>query len=203
MKIIAEKMRMETLENGTIRIFTDDDAVDIVRQLGELQPGTIFTEGNTDFVVLDHNDKGTKVIELLLRPDRMFDEDSPNWAASELRNHLNTSVLQKYQSMFGMDNIIESKTDLTTLDGLNNYGTCQDKIRLLTFEEYRKYQHLFKREEKWEWTCTPWSIKERGWEYSVCVVSPHGYIDNNYCHDCDAVRPLCILKSNILVSVEE
>lgn len=204
MKLEAKKIKIETSDNGIIHVFTDDDITEsCVEQLINLKPGTIFKAGDIRFVVLEHGQFGTKVIEANVRPDRVFDEDTPNWAASELRNHLNTEVFKEYEAIFGHDNIIESETDLTTLDGLKNYGSCMDNIRLLTFEEYRKYQQLFDREDKWEWTCTPWSIKERGWEYSICVVSPRGLIDDDDCYYGDAVRPFCILKSNIFVSLEE
>jgi hypothetical protein len=204
MKIEAKTMKIETLGNGAFRILTDEDVKEInKKQLIDLIPGTVFTEGSVRFVVLEHKECGTVVIEASARPERVFDEDTPDWAASDLRNYLNIEVLKEYEAAFGKDNIIESETDLTTLDGLNNYGTCMDKVRLLTFEEYRKYQHLFVRESNLEWTCTAWSSKERGWEYSVCVVSPQGYIGSFNCFNYIGVRPLCILKSNIFVSLEE
>lgn len=203
MIVEAKKMKVETLGNGNIRILTDDDVKEISKvQLSELEPGEIFTAGDKRFVVLNHYGDTTAIIEADTRDDMVFDDDCPNWISSSLRNHLNVNVLKEYEEMFGAENIVETETDLTTVDGLKNYGTCDDKIRLLTFEEYRKYQGLFTREEKWEWTCTPWTIPERGWKYSVCVASPGGYFNRSGCLGIFAVRPFCILKSNIFVSKE-
>jgi hypothetical protein len=182
---------------------TDDDVKEISKvQLSDLEPGEIFTAGEKRFIVLNHFGDTTTIIEADTREDTVFDDDNPNWISSSLRNHLNINVLKEYEEMFGAENIVETETDLTTVDGLKNYGTCDDKIRLLTFGEYRTYQGLFKREEKWEWTCTPWTIAERGYTYSVCVVSPMGVIDYRDCYCYSAVRPFCILKSNIFVSKE-
>lgn len=207
MRIEAKKMKVEMLGNGVLRILTDEDISEVgiannCKELKELEPGTIFVENGLKFVVLEQLEEGTKVTELKLRGDKKFDEDSPDWEASELREYLNTETLTEYEKMFGTENIVETETDLTTLDGLKDFGTCEDKIRIMTFEEYRKYQHLFDREEDWEWTCTPWTVKERGWEYTVCVVSPRGGIDYSVCYNDLGVRPLCILKSSIFVSLE-
>ena len=80
------------------------------------------------------------------------------------------------------------------------------KARPLTFEEARKYNELLVNKDlpDWYWTCTAWSTEERGWPYSVAVVSPGGDFNHyGYCIS-RGVRPFCILKSNIFVSkVEE
>jgi hypothetical protein len=182
---------------------------DILKQCGEsdekvelstLSPRDTFM--NARFVVLEQKDGIALVRDMADRSDRVFDEDAPDWKESELRSYLNTDVLKEYEELFGSENIVETETDLTTVDGQAEYGVCRDKVRLLTFMERREYQKLYEHSGEWEWTITPWSTKERGWEYGVCVVSPSGIIDIFSCRNNIAVRPFVSLKSNIFVSLK-
>lgn len=172
-------------------------------KLSDLKPGSVFTAGEKKFVVLEQFMNTTAVAEIRELEKRKFDHTSNDWAISDLRKYLNTDVLNTYEQLFGKENIVESESDLTSLDGLTDYGRCDDKIRIMTFEERRKYQHLYERKEEWEWLITPWSTTKRGWDSTICAVSPTGNIGNINCFNDDAVRPFCILKSNIFVSMED
>ena len=95
--------------------------------------------------------------------------------------------------------------DLITVDG-QKIGEVKCKVRSLTFDEARKYTELTPNEELDDcyWTCSAWSTEERGWKYTISVVSPSGYFINNNYYYSYGVSPVCILKSNIFVSkVEE
>lgn len=168
-------------------------------KLSDLKPGSAFAAGDKKFVVLEQFENTTAVAEIGELEKRKFGHTSNNWAISDLRKYLNTEVLAAYEQIFGK-NIIETETDLISLDGLTDYGKCNDKIRIMTLEERRKYQNLYEREEEWEWLLTPWSTPKRGWTPAICAVSPRGYVYNIDCGDVLVVRPFCILKSNIFVS---
>lgn len=169
-------------------------------KLSDLKPESVFVAGKRRFIVLEQFENTTAVAEIGKLEIRKFDSISNNWATSDLREYLNTEVLTVYEYLFGEENIVEAESDLTSLDGLEDYGKSADKIRIMTFEERRKYQSLYEREEEWEWLLTPWSTPKRGWESAICAVSPMGYFSGCDCSiDC-AVRPFCILKSNIFVS---
>jgi len=176
----------------------------ITVEMAELKAGKVFIVGEKQFVVLEQLDGATRVILNGVIEEHSFDEDSNDWSKSNIREYLNTEVLKEYESLFGEGNILESETDLTSLDGLDTYGTSRDKIRLLTFDERRKYQKLYKHSKDWEWLATPWSTTERDWKYAVCCVTPFGCVGNDSCYIGNvSVRPVCILKSSIFVSVEE
>ena len=107
-----------------------------------------------------------------------------------------------FEKEFGSENLVEHITDVFSVD-VQKYDSYTGKVRLLTFDEARKYNELIVNEElpRWYWSMTPWSTKKRGWDYSVSVVSPSGYFFGNYgCNYYLGVRPVCILKSNIFVS---
>ena len=95
--------------------------------------------------------------------------------------------------------------DLTSVDMQNEFGTCKCKVRLITFDEARKYNDLIDDKDltDWWWTCTPWSTEERGWSRSLAVVSSSGFFNDYFCYYGNCVRPFCILKSNIFVSKGE
>ena len=94
---------------------------------------------------------------------------------------------------------------MASVDMQHEYEDCVCKVRPITFDEAREFNDLLvnKNLNDWGWTCTPWSTKERGWEYSVAVVSSSGYIDGCDFSGSLGVRPFCILKSHIFVSKGE
>ncbi len=203
MIIETKNVRVEEIDSEKFVVYTGKDALCSQKELSELEPGDVFVADEKKFAVLWKNVSFAGVVEVGELEERKFDSNTNNWELSDLRNYLNIEVLKKYDDLFGKDNIVETTTILDSLDGLDDYGECEDKIRLMNFEEYRRYQDFIKRGDAWEWLLTPWSTPKRDVDYSVCCVSPSGCFYYNYCFLINAVRPFCILKSNILVSVEE
>lgn len=175
--------------------------------LKDIPVGGKFDTGIGRFIVLEQKENYTAVItEDLYREDVKFDDDCTDYKKSPLRELCEGEILNEFVAEFGEDNICENEAGLVTVDGQEVFGKLLTKVRPLTFDEAREYNDLLVNKDlpDWYWTCTPWSTKERGWKYSVAVVSPSGgiYIDD-YSRS-DGVRPFCILKSNIFVSkVEE
>ena len=175
--------------------------------LKDIPVGGKFDTGIGRFIVLEQKEDSTAVItEDLYREDVKFDDDCTDYKKSSLRELCEDEILNEFVSEFGEDNICENEAGLVTVDGKEVFGKLLTKVRPLTFDEAREYNDLLVNKDlpDWYWTCTPWSTKERGWEYSVAVVSPSGNISDDDCSCSDGVRPVCILKSNIFVSkVEE
>lgn len=175
--------------------------------LKDIPVGGKFDTGIGRFIVLEQKEDSTVVItEDLYKKNVKFDDDCTEYRKSELRELCEGRIYKDFSREFGVDNILENAADLITVDGQEVFGKLLTKVRPLIFDEAREYNDLLVNKDlpDWYWTCTPWSTKERGWEYSVAVVSPSGYINRSrYCISC-GVRPFCILKSNIFVSkVEE
>ena len=175
--------------------------------LKDIPVGGKFDTGIGRFIVLEQKEDCTVVItEDLYREDVKFDDDCTDYKKSPLRELCEGEILNEFVAEFGEDNICENEAGLVTVDGQEVSGRLLTKVRPLTFDEAREYNDLLVNKDlpDWYWTCTPWSTKERGWEYSVAVVSPSGYFNGRSCYDSSGVRPFCILKSNIFVSkVEE
>ena len=125
---------------------------------------------------------------------------------SNVKDELEKEILPKIEDAVGKKNVCTISTDFTAVNGINEYGSTNNlQIRPLTFEEVRKFAEFIPNEDlkDWWWTCTPWSTKERGWKYSITVVSPSGDINYNFYGSYYGVCPFCILKSNIFVSKGE
>ena len=171
-------------------------------ELPTLKAGDVFETSFGEMIVLDNSDGKTTVITKGFVKDKLkFDNESPNFVESEISEYLSDEVLEMFEEEFGSENLVEHTTDVISVD-MQQYESYTGKVRLLTFDEARKYNELIVNKEldRWYWTMTPWSTKERGWEYSVAVFSPSGVIFSLSCNGDFGVRPVCILKSNIFVS---
>lgn len=171
--------------------------------LKDIPVGGKFDTGIGRFIVLEQKEDCTVVItENLYREDVKFDDDCTEYRKSSLRELCEGEILNEFSEEFGKENICTNESGLVTLDGQEVFGKLLTKVRPLTFDEAREYNDLLVNKDlpDWYWTCTPWSTKERGWEYSVAVVSPSGCVNDDGYGRSRGVRPFCILKSNIFVS---
>lgn len=172
-------------------------------ELSTLAPGDVFEIGKNDFIVLEQMSFETKVISKdFMTENIVYDEDSRDYNESNLKKVIEDKIQPIIESEVGENNLVEHTVELTSVDMQHEFDDCKCKVRPITFDEARKYNNLLPNKEldDWWWTCTPWSTAERGWDYSMAVVSSAGNIDGRSCRNCYGVRPVCILKSNIFVS---
>lgn len=132
-----------------------------------------------------------------------FSSENNDWRTSNLRKYLNEEFLKKIESEIGAGNLIEFERNLLSLDGQTEYGTCDDKVSLLTVDEYRKYRKLIPNTGDWFWLISPWSTPCNNFKNSVAVVAPSGNICSNDCDYGNCVRPFCIFSSAIFEPEEK
>ena len=132
-----------------------------------------------------------------------FSSENNDWRTSDLRKYLNEEFLKKIESEIGAGNLIEFERNLLSLDGQTEYGTCDDKVSLLTVDEYRKYRKLIPNTGDWFWLISPWSTPCNDSKNSVTVVAPSGYFCRDYYYLSLGVRPFCIFSSAIFESEEK
>lgn len=144
----------------------------------------------------------------LLEKIYRFDEKNNNFCNSEIKRILNDEkgkVLSDIYNGFGKENVLVDTVDLLSMDGLDTYGTCDCKVHLGTFDDYRKARRNGMFREKKErpfWLDTPNSTTEGGSSSYVQFVYGNGYVFYGVCHWNDrGVRPFCSLDSSICVSV--
>lgn len=162
--------------------------------------GDTFELVDTTWKILDITSAGYICLADSIE-ERQFDSDSSNWENSNLRDYLNEEFLEKIAAEIGLENIVPFERDLLSLDGQAEYGKCEDKVSLLTVDEYRKYRSLIPNtEDYWWWLVSPWSTPCNDYERTVAVVSSAGDIGRNDCSDSNGVRPVCIFSSSIFES---
>lgn len=134
--------------------------------------------------------------------NKEFDSDDNNWETSKLRSYLNKEFLEKLEKEIGEGNVLGFERNLLSLDGQTEYGSCTDKVSLLTVDEYRKYRKYIPNANKWWWLISPWSTPCNDYSSTVAVVSPSGYFSHYNCYNNNGVRPFCIFSSSIFESEE-
>lgn len=175
-------------------------------RLSELKPGETFKIGEYDFIVLMQASNYAAVISKGFMAENVeFDKSSTDYNKSNLKKIIESDIQPIIEKAVGAENLIEHTVNLASVDTQPEYEDCVCKVRPITFDEAREFNDLLvnKNLDDWWWLITPWSTKERGWEYSVAVVSPSGYVYDDYCNYGNGVRPFCILKSHIFVSKGE
>ena len=206
MKIIEisknQEVKIKTNPDGSQTVEIRDKVTDRLR---DLKPGEHFKIADWDFIVLQHNECDTLVISNdLLAENEEFGE-TRNYKESNVKKVIEDKILPIVENTVGKDNVISHYAELTSVDMQNEFGKVECRMRPISFDEARKYNDILVNKElpDWYWTLTPWSTEERGWKYSVAVVSPSGVIGNGNDYDFGSgVRPVCILNSNIFVSKE-
>lgn len=165
-----------------------------------LKIGDTFELVGLTWTILDITEEGYKCIAERFEDGMVFDSDSNDWRISRLRAYLNKEFCERIVNEIGEDNIISFDRDLLSLDGQTEYGTCKDKVSLLTVDEYRKYRKLLPNIDEWWWLITPWSTPCNDYKTSVAVVSTSGSISSYYYYGIRGVRPVCIFSSSIFES---
>ena len=163
-------------------------------------PKQEITIGGIAFAIIQTAESWVKCIASECVGEGAFDAQNRNdFAASDIREFLNGEFLHKLiaagapEAMFEYFNV-----DLTADDGLKDYGGDRVRVGLITCDEYRLLRgNIPELPNTWWWTATPDSPKNPYVRY----VNSDGTLDNNDAYNGSrGVRPLCVLKSEILKS---
>lgn len=182
------------------------------KKLNTLERGATFTLAGIEWLVLGVQPKAypnsndhyfvEATRDLFQAP---FDEDgNNNWNNASLRERLNGPFLDELveECPALADAIVPLYRDLTADDGLKDYGSCLDKVTILTADEYRQTRDLHPAQGGWRWLITPDGTPASSGTAFVRVVRSGGCLSNDYAsYGYGGVRPALLLKSDILVSI--
>ena len=183
MKITIDKVNV-SVEGGKVIIDLNSAQLENILnadkvQLSTLKPKDEFKIGDKVFIALEQSDNGTKVISKEFAYTNRDFGDCSDWKKSPLRALLNCDYYTKIAKLVGASNIISMERDLTSLDGLDDYGTCNDKISLLSASEYAKYHKILDLKsnypDRW-WTITPASTPSNDYSRFVCYIGSNGVL---------------------------
>ena len=171
-------------------------------KLSDLKPKDEFKIGDEVFIVLEQTENGTRVIAKEFAYCDVKFGDNSDWKVSPIRKTLNNEYFKKIAAIIGEKNILTMDRDLTSLDGLDDYGTCTDKVSLLTSAEYAKYHKILGLKPNypdWWWLITPASTPSNDYSRDVCFVNSRGILSWGGCDYSYGVRPFLTLESSISV----
>ena len=155
----------------------------------------VLTAAGETWIAIKEDEKGTYYLLDRVLPSMEFGSTN-NYKESNIRKYLAESDLAKsLKDEFG-DRLVPVSLDLNSLDGLDDYGTCEgDILGIPTLDLYRECRKEIPSATNWWWLSTPDSTPS-GWEASgVRFVIDVGYVGCTLCWDVRALRPFFILKS--------
>lgn len=168
----------------------------------EPKTGNQFELAGLKWKIIDVLDLGCMCLAEKSESTR-FDPDINDWRISELRQHLNSDLLEKIENEIGEENVIGFERNLLSVDGQKEYEKCKDKVSMLALDEYRKYRSLIPNEEYYWWLLTPWSTPCNEYYKWTAVVLPSGNVNDVNCSYSRGVRPVCIFSPSIFESKEK
>ena len=170
----------------------------------KIAPSSVINYGGLDCIVLDVEQDKILVLAKESIGNMPFDEgNSNNFPKGTLCKYLNGEFIKKLKAN-GADTsaLIPTTIDLTSDDGLKDYGETTQKIFLLTCDMYRKYRSVIPNLDDWWWLATAYSTESNGYAYGARGVGSDGSLDYYYAYNGNnGVRPAFYLKSSILESL--
>lgn len=154
--------------------------------------GEAITVNGVKCLVLDEINGNPFVIALEVEIYSVFG-DSNNYKESGLRK-----TIESWFKNTGIKAIARD-VDLTAMNGYKGYGTLNTTVAPLTFDEYRKYNHILTPHIKNSfWLVTPWGSPEKdNWASNyVCFVGGDGSAYYNFYDNSYGLAPAFILDKN-------
>lgn len=170
----------------------------------KIAPSSVINYGGLDCIVLDVEQDRILVLAKESIGNMPFDEgNSNNFPKGTLCKYLNGEFIKKLKAN-GADTsaLIPTTIDLTSDDGLKDYGETTQKIFLLSCDMYRKYRSVIPNLDNWWWLATAYSTESNGYAYLARYVYSDGSLnDDGAYYGYRGVRPAFYLKSSILESL--
>jgi hypothetical protein len=151
--------------------------------------------------VLEHTPIGAFVQLTDSIPERQFGAVN-NWRKSSIREYLNGEFAHELTEG-NLDELIDTVTDLTAMDGTTDYGHSADKVTLLTVDQCQKYRYIHPLPDDVEWTSTP-DGTPGGWDKEArfaWYLYTNGNLNYDICAYTYGARPAFTLPSSLVVGL--
>ena len=176
--------------------YTEDDSVAGAEKdkIKLPKPGEQFEHNGVKFTALGEEQGGIlAIVSELLKDEMPLDESNKNdWRTSSLRKYLNGKWLEQ----FNRGDLLPFVSDLTSDDGMKNYGSAEDYVFLLSCDLYRKYREHVPRFDNWWWTLTPWTCNPSNVS-TVRIVYSSGAVYRSIAYSGSGVAPACLFNPKI------
>lgn len=179
--------------------------------LAQVRRGERFTLDGVEFVKLEDDLDAAFAVAADTLPecckfedDDAEREDHNNYAGSLLSKTVERWLRDKHPAIFSA--VVERPIDLTTMDGMTDYGKPLAVVRALTIDEYRKHRSILPLTSKPYWLATGWTTNSSPYSDAriAAGIGTVGSVNSSLVvyRARFAPRPALYLKSSILVSVE-
>lgn len=168
--------------------------------------GTAFDYAGQSWILLENDDGRALCLSKDIIETRAFDEGNcNNFAVASSKEYLNGAYLDNLlEDVNGPNAFLTTELDLTTDDGLKDYGTCTVTIFLLTVDQYRRNRDVIPNADDWWWLSTAFSTKSNGYESLARYVLAVGTLSRGNAYYVNlGLRPACYLDSDLLISIED
>lgn len=119
--------------------------------------------------------------------------DTNDWRDSFIRKNL-VSLAERIKEEIG-DKLVPIEVDLFSHDGLDDYGTCEDLVSILTYDLYHNNRKNIKLIDAWWWLATSNSTPSGYGSNGIRCVCSNGGVGYDWCDNCGVVRPFFILRN--------
>ena len=176
-------------------------------KLCQVRPGERFTLDGVEFVKLDDDSNATFVVTADIVFKKVpFSTERETERNNFIGSRIEVAVLGWLNGHPGIATAaVKRPIDLTSMDGMTDYGQPLVTVRLLTIDEYRRYRSLIPLASEPYWTATPWTTESSPYSdsYYAYYVDSDGTVYNYYVYNPSvAARPALYLESDIDVSAE-
>lgn len=194
-KVIEDKDMMKSEEND----YTSEKV-----QLLTLKPGDTFKVAGYEWIVLNqfkYPQTCFCIMKDFLDNTKPFDKYCNNWKSSSLRQDLKSIGYKIEDRLDSHDALQYMERDLMALDGTKSNQTSNDKVSLLTLDEYRLYRKYLEHPAKSK-SKIRWALLTAVSEYNtpcICAVDTEGIIKYCNCNISLGIRPVCTFISDVVV----
>ena len=157
-----------------------------------------------DMMKSKENDCTSEKVELqtlnFLGDTKPFDTYCNRWESSRLRHDLKY-IGCEIEDNCHHDVLQYMERDLMALDGTKSNQTSNDKVSLLTLDEYRLYRKYLEHPAKSK-SKIRWALLTAVSEYNtpcICAVDTEGMIKYCNCNISLGIRPVCTFISDVVV----
>ena len=128
-------------------------------ELGGVPRGYSFLLDGVELVKLDDDGEGSFVVTADALPNTVPFVTTKKWKRRTTTREATCTIIEDWaESRPNLyEALLEREIDLTTMDGMTDYGKPQLSLRSLTVDEYRKYRRFIPLTSRAYWLATGWA----------------------------------------------
>lgn len=147
-------------------------------RLADIEVGKVFRTERSKYIILEQSELGTKIMSVFEFPSFVYKFGNTNNFNESDINALLKKEEEKLNAEF-CGKVISHSISLDSLDGQNEFGSWEGKLRILSFDEARRYndiitlamnEHNHLLTDSRAWLCTPWTTRSRDLNDFVMVM---------------------------------